>query len=267
MLRNDEMKRGSNFIRATCYKLIETKRQKQKSEDAAELDILTVAMESGLFSDNELVDQMMTFLAAGHETTASALIWAIYSMAKHPETQTRLRAEVRAHLPSPSAESSNVTSESIERMPYLSAVCRETLRVFPPIAMTIRVAVTDTSINGHFIPKGTTIIIPPCAVNTSTSLWGPDATEFKPERWLKDGSSMGDGGMTSNYDFLTFLHGPRSCIGQAFAMGEYACLVAAWVGAFEIRLEDEDFVPVVQGGITAKPKDGLRVRLKSVGTW
>ena len=267
ILRNDQMKRASSFIRATCHAILDTKRQKQYKGDLPGVDILTVATESGAFSDDDLVDQMMTFLAAGHETTASALTWAIYLLVKHPQVQTRLRAEVQTHLPSPFAEQSIVTSESIEQLPYLQAVCREALRLFPPVALTIRVAVIDSSIQGHFIPKGTTIMLPPWAVNTSSALWGPSATKFQPERWMNAGSTSSDGSIGSNYDYLTFLHGPRSCIGQSFAVGELACLLAAWIGSFETKLEDENYVPKIRGGITSKPKDGLRVHLKLAGTW
>ena len=145
-------------------------------------------------------------------------------------------------------------------MSYLNAICRETLRLFPPVAMTIRVAIRDTSICGQPIPKGTTVIIPPWAINGSSALWGEDATRFVPERWLRSSEDA----KGTNYNYMTFLHGPRSCIGQSFAMGEFLCLVAAWVAAFDTELQDEDFVPVIKGGITAKPRGGVHVRLRPI---
>ena len=151
-------------------------------------------------------------------------------------------------------------------MSYLNAVCQEVLRLFPPVAVTIRVAVRDTSICGQPIAQGTTVMIPPWAVNGSTELWGPDAGEFKPERWLRSAKDSTAEHRSSNYNFLTFLHGPRSCIGQSFAMGEFACLLAAWVGAFGTELQDPGFVPVIKGGITAKPTGGLHVRVRLVGS-
>ncbi|KAL8758460.1 MAG: hypothetical protein Q9199_001478 [Rusavskia elegans] len=264
-LRNDTMQRSSNFLRAFCRSSIESKRQKPDAEVANELDILTVAMHSGAFSDEDLVDQMMTFLAAGHETTASALTWAIYLLAKHPQIQDHLRDEVQSLLPNPLENpDAIVTSETIEKMPYLNNICQEILRLFPPVAVTIRVAVKDTTVRGQYIPEGTTIMIPPWAVNGNTELWGSDAGEFKPERWQRSASGSSAEVMSTNYQFLTFSHGPRSCIGQSFAMGEFQCLVAAWVGAFETELQDPDFVPVIKGGITAKPRDGLHVRVRPV---
>ena len=168
--------------------------------------------------------------------------------------------------------SSIVTAETIEKMSYLKAVCWEVLRLFSPVSVTIRVAVRDTTICSQPIAKGTTVMIPPWAVNASTELWGVDAEEFVPERWLRmkntddDPNVSSNGGKGTNYNFLTFLHGPRACIGQTFAVGELSCLLAAWVGAFETELEDPDFVPVVKGSITAKPKGGVHVRVKPVGS-
>ena len=92
------------------------------------MDILSVALESGGFTDENLIDQLMTFLAAGHETTASAMTWAAYLLAKHPEVQTRLRAEIRENLPSISDTDTTVSSVDIDRLPYLTAVCNEVLR-------------------------------------------------------------------------------------------------------------------------------------------
>jgi cytochrome P450 len=140
---------------------------------------------------------------------------------------------------------------------------------------TLREAACDTSINGQFVPKGTIIILSPWAVNTSTHLWGSDALEFKPERWLdKDGKANNKGGADSNFSFLTFLHGPRSCIGQKFAMAEFECLLAAWVGRLSTEFEEgsslkelKDGMPDIKGGVTAKPKDGLWVRCRELEGW
>jgi cytochrome P450 len=136
----------------------------------------------------------------------------------------------------------------------------------------MRVAANDATLADQFIPKGTTVILAPWAINTSTTLWGPDALKFKPERWLDaDGKANNRGGADSNYSFLTFLHGPRSCIGQKFAQAEFACLLAAWVGSFEMEFEKgsphEVGEPEVEGSITSKPQGGLWVHLKEVNGW
>lgn len=257
--RNDEIGKAIKTIKGVARDLIASKREKMLKGELKQLDILSVAMESGGFTDEDLVNQLMTFLAAGHETTASAMSWAVYLLCKNPEVQSRLREEIRANLDL----NGEVNSAEIDRLPYLNAFLNETMRIFPPVPLTLREAAHDTTIQGHFIPKETTIVICPWAINTSEHMWGPDAKEFKPERWLGAGRAN-TGGAESNYALTTFLHGPRSCIGKQFALAEFACLVAMLVGKFELEFENGDWELQIQGGITARPKGGLRVRLRDV---
>lgn len=266
--RNADVREARALIRRVCRELIEEKKAKIASGKSTDVDILSVAISSGGFTDDNLVDQLMTFLAAGHETTSSAMVWACYLLCQHPAIQSKLRTEIRSKLPSISDPSAAVTAEAIDKVAYLHAVCHETLRFTPSVPLTMRIAAHDATILGKPIPKDTTIIVAPWAVNRSPELWGPEAQEFKPERWLnEDGIFNGNGGADSNYSFLTFLHGPRSCIGQRFAVSEFACLLAAWIGRFEMEFADKDFVPDVAGGVTAKPRGGLKVRARVVEGW
>lgn len=257
--RNDDIKNASETIKRTCFDLIQQKKIAM-AKGTTDKDILSVALESGGFSDEDLVNQMMTFLAAGHETTASALTWAVYMLCKHPTIQNKLREEVHERLGPQLTTGHPITSDLIDKSPYLQAFCQEVFRLYPPVSLTIRQAVVDTSIASVPIPKGTIVILAPWAINTSTALWGGDAQEFRPERWVENAS----GGAGSNFSFLTFLHGPRSCIGQRFAAAEFACLVAWWVGTFETRMVDENKEVEIRGGISMKPKDGLWVHVKRV---
>lgn len=261
--RNDEIGQAIGTIKKVSRDLIATKRAQLQRGEKPSHDILSVAMESGGFTDEDLVNQLMTFLAAGHETTASAMSWAIYCLCEHPETQIRLREELRSQLPALLDPSAQISSADIDRLPYLNAVLNETMRIFPPVPLTMRETANDTTIAGSFVPRGTTVVICPWAINTSTHLWGPDARKFNPDRWL--GSNANSGGAESNYAITTFLHGPRSCIGKEFAKAEFACLVASLVGRFEVEFEEGHWELKIQGGITARPKGGLRVRLRGVG--
>jgi cytochrome P450 len=266
--RNQELMEAQQFIKQTCRDLIRSKRQAMEEKKAG-VDIISVALESGGFTDEELVNQMMTFLVAGHETTSTSLIWGIFLLCRNPAIQTKLRAEIHSKLPSLQGE---ITAADIDGCHYLHATCLEIFRLWSPVTLTMRVAANDATLAGKFIPKGTTVILAPWAINTSTARWGLDALEFKPERWLDaDGTANNRGGADSNYSFLTFLHGPRSCIGQRFAQAEFACLLAAWVGRFETEFEKgsplAEGEPEVQGGITSKPKGGLWVHLKEVEGW
>jgi cytochrome P450 len=264
--RNGEIEAAAAVIRSSCRQLIRAKKEKLEKHELTDVDILSVALESGGFSEENLVDQLMTFLAAGHETTATAMTWAVYMLCLNPEVQSRLRDEIRGSLPSLN-ESENVTSQQIDNMPYLQAVCSEVLRYFPPVPLTLRDAGKDTVILGHKIPKGTRVLLIPWAINKSEELWGPDARKFNPDRWLNNPN----GGANSNYSLLTFLHGPRSCIGQRFATSEFACLLAAWIGRFKFELNDERELDennlVIKGGVTARPAKGMYVKAKVIEGW
>lgn len=299
--RNGDIAAAAQTIRSICRDLIREKQDKRARKEArTDVDILSVALESGAFTEENLVDQLMTFLAAGHETTASSMTWAIYLLCKHPEVQSRLREEVRARLPridpDDAATATTISSLDIDHMPYLNAVCSEVLRYFSPVPMTIRETGVDTTIQGVKVPKGTRIILGVSAVNKDAALWGADAMQFNPDRWLvarpqqqhdadkggadRGGAGVGDprvvavagnGGATSNFAFMTFLHGPRSCIGMSFARAEFACLLAAWVGRMEFEMRypedmDEDKIEI-KSGVTARPAKGMHVKVKVLDGW
>lgn len=280
-----EIVRGSNVIKDICRQMIRVKTEELAFCTCVNQDILSIATASKAFSDEDLVNQLMTFLIAGHETTAAAMSWSLYELCRNPSIQKSIRNEIRTHTPAHHFTNNEFTGHDddekgkqtfqathIDRCTYLQAFCSEILRLYPPVPLTMRVAARDTSINQVGIPKGTTIVISPWAVNVSRELWGQDAHVFRPERWVFAASASASGAnkIRSSYAMLTFLGGPRSCIGQSFARAELACLVAAWVGAFETGFVGGmgsgggcADVKVVTG-ISAKP-GGLRVRIRGVG--
>lgn len=219
-------------------------------------DILSILAKDGEITLNEFRDNVLTFLAAGHETTSTAVSWCIQLMGLHQEIQTRLRAEIHAAFPGGMPET--ITVEELTQLKYLKAVCDETLRLRPPVTVALRDASEDTSLAGQFIPKGSTVIASIIGLNTSEEYWGPTAKIFDPDRWLNAPMAQNGGKPQhrSNYAFSTFIHGPRSCIGEKFARLEMECLVLALVGAYE-------WIPVegvaclkdlgVKDGITNRP--------------
>ena len=275
---NETMAGAAATIRKICRELISEKQEKLKLTEkevqepriqgSTDKDILSVAMKSGQFTTENLVDQLMTFLAAGHETTASSLTWACYSLCQYPEIQARLREDIRTHLPSIDDDSETITAALLSQCHYLHAVCHEVLRFWAVVPLTMREAAHNTTIQGQFVPKGTKIIICPNAVNTSVSMWGPDAEEFNPDRWMAPGQAN-RGGAESAYANLTFLAGPRSCIGKQFALAEFASLLAALVGKFEFEFEDPEYPAKmkIKGGITSRPKEGVSMRMRPVEGW
>lgn len=287
--QNEDMGKASKQIRAVCFDLIKTKRAKLIAGEQPELDVLSTALESNAFTDDQVVNEMMTVLVAGHESTAASINWAIYALCKNPEMQARLREEIRSQLPSIDSDQ-GITSAVIDGMPYLNAVCNEVLRCYPVVPSTVREPIEDIMIQGVLVKRGTKLIIPQWGVNRYAAFWGDDAEEFRPDRWLaRDSPGIGQdaeydnpsdvakkiskgltltkagGGASSPYANLTFLHGPRSCIGQSFARAELACLLAAWVGRFHFTLRDSGDIGWTTG-FTLKPgKHGLFVKAKPLG--
>ena len=194
-------------------------------------------------SDKEVLAQVPTFLVAGHETTSTATTWALYSLCGAPEAQRKLREELQK------VSSDNPSMDELNALPYLDAVVRETLRVHPPVASTLRVAVKDdvlplsqpyTDINGHVhstvpVRKGQTVFLPIVAVNRDKALWGEDALEFRPERWEKVPEAVS--GIPNIWgNMLTFLAGPRACIGYRFSLVETKAILFTLLRAFEFEL-------------------------------
>ncbi|KAF2873282.1 cytochrome P450 3A4 [Massariosphaeria phaeospora] len=266
---NQRVRSNMGELRRICRGFVVEKKARLKmgSEDSA--DILSIMIRSNNFSDDGLVDQLLTFLAAGHETTSSAFTWTTHLLATHPAIQSRLRREIHKAIPSPNALSdpSFDIAGLLEPLPYLNAVCNEVLRLYPTVPKTTRISTRDTTIDGHFVPKGTLSLIVPWATNRDPRWWGADAEKFMPKRWIdaETGRTTMDGGAESNYLFLTFLHGPRSCIGEKFARAELRALVAGFVGCFEVCMADPEEVVVAGGVVTIKPVNGMRLRLAPVG--
>ncbi|KAL5043145.1 hypothetical protein BDW71DRAFT_200061 [Aspergillus fruticulosus] len=271
---NQVIEEQVGYLRDLCKEIVHEKRAaitatKVTATDL-EADILGSMMLSGDFTDDELVDQMLTFLAAGHETTASALTWTCYLLTLHPEVQDRLRAEVRAAIPS---STHPVTHSDLETLPLLNGVCQEVLRLYPTVPSTIREAVRDTTVAGKHVPKGTKLMLCPYAINRSPEFWGADGDAFRPERWIDTDPTTGKtsvnshGGAATNYAQITFLHGQRSCIGKDFARAELRCAVAGVVGRYEFAMQDPKQEIHIAGAVTTKPVEGMHLRMRRVEGW
>ncbi len=163
-------------------------------------------------SPAELRDNILTFIVAGHETTALTLAWALWLLATHPDAQDRARAEVRAV-----AGDGPVGAERAAAMPFLRAVIDEALRLYPPAGFLARTARAADELAGARVLAGDTVMLPVYALHRHRRLWdAPDA--FKPERFL--------GPPPDRFAYLPFGDGPRICIGAAFAVQEALIILA-----------------------------------------
>jgi len=170
-------------------------------------------------SDTEIFDQMMTLLMAGIETAASTLAWALYLLARHPEIQQKLNAEVDLILRGGAA-----TYEHVPELKLAGRVVTETLRLYPPPWFVTRTAIIDTFFGGQYVPAGTTLAYSSYLLHHRSDLF-PNPERFDPDRWLPEN--------TKNIPpdaYIPFGHGARKCAGDTFAMTE-AVLVLASVSA------------------------------------
>ncbi|KAI9062669.1 cytochrome P450 [Trametes sanguinea] len=215
-------------------------------------DLLTLLIKANMatdipdnqrLSDDDVLAQVPTFLVAGHETTSTATTWCLYALTQAPAVQQKLRAELLA------LDTDTPTMDELMALPYLDMVVRESLRLHAPIPETGRVAMRadaipldrpftdrDGTVHDHVrVAKGDVILIPIKALNRLESLWGPDAHEFRPERWETPPDAISCiPGVWGH--ILSFLGGPRACIGYRFSIVEMKALLYALVRAFEFEL-------------------------------
>lgn len=222
--------------------------ERRQTADPSRTDILSLLLsardEAGQpLTDEELRDELMTLLVAGHETTASALTWALYWVYTRPDVLTRLREELASAAGSPPTV--------IAQLPYLNAVCQETLRIYP-IAMFAfpRIAKQPIELDGCTFEAGTWLI--PCIYLTHQrpDIY-PEPKQFRPERFLER--------QYSPYEFLPFGGSNRRCIGMAFAQFEMKLVLATIVSQFQLALNHRRPVHPVRRGLTLAPPGNLQM--------
>ncbi|KAF9230507.1 cytochrome P450 [Melanogaster broomeanus] len=233
-----ELLRVVDLMDKTSIAIFEAKKKALLMGDVAVLeqvgrgkDIMSVLLKANMAAseedripDDELIAQMTTLVFAATDTTSGALSRTLLILAQHPEAQDRLREEVKQAK----ADKGNLSYDDLVNLPYLDAVCRETLRLYPPATFSVRTAQKDIllpfstpikGINGAemydiVVPRGTKSVISILAANRNREIWGEDALEWKPDRWLKPlPLSVTDACIPGIYSHLmTFLGGGRACM-------------------------------------------------------
>jgi cytochrome P450 len=216
--------------------------------------------------DEELVaDSALNFLSAGRDTVAQALTWTFYLVMRHPQVLYKLReAVLAAQITADTANLLTPQRFTPSRLPYVLAVFYETLRLYPPIPFEIKQAQQDTTLpDGTFLPATSVIVWCPWAMGRSRDIWGPDASEYRPERWLSvDGQVV----HRTAAEFPVFNGGQRLCLGKRMAEDLSVQVIATMVATF-------DFEPAYSGervsvsSLTLPMQDGLpvHVRMRSAG--
>lgn len=208
-------------------------------------------------SKNEVVGQLTTIILAGHETTSTALTWALWALAHHPEIQTALRDEIQEAWPE--EESEDFSYEHLHSLKLLDRVTNEVLRLHPSVHSTNREPIKDdviplskpvrqkdgTMVNRIHVDKGQPLILSIVTYNRSEAIWGPDADQFKPDRWLNLPKTVTQNGLSSSgITHLGFISGPRNCVGSRFAITEFKVILSHVLKKFVFEPLPEETVAI-----------------------
>lgn len=257
LVRVRETKAVTNHV---AKKLIDAKAQQVQAGHTGK-DVLSLLVKANLseaanrrLSEEELYAEMSIILFAGHETTSTSLTWTLWELARRPDVQNRLRHEVtEAYARVRSEGQENLSLGDLEKMPYFQAVIKESMRYHPAVWQIDRVAVKDVVlplskpiqsttgevITSLFLPRGTRLTAAIGVYNRDPELWGKDANEFNPERWMQEFDSEKANrislGVVGN--LMNFSSGTRSCIGWRFAMAEMQAFLAELIRTFEYSID------------------------------
>lgn len=244
--------RTSIFFERRVAQLV-TERRAMLGRGETPDDLLTALLQArdseggaGL-SEHEVAANVLTFIIAGHETTARALGWALHLLSRAPDVQARVQAEADVFdLADP---------QWAQAMPWSRAVFDEAMRLFPPAPTTLRVALAPDVICGQAIPAGTLVVIAPYIIHRHKALW-EDPEAFKPERFLP-GAREG----IDRFAYIPFSGGPRICIGAAFAIQEAMIALATIMRTMSVE-PAEAAEPMPSHRITLRAKHGIRLRVR-----
>jgi cytochrome P450 len=253
-LRRRRGRGALQFFDSAVDAIIEKRRELLSGGGEAPRDVLTLLMsakdpENGRgIAEADVRANIVTFINAGHETTANALTWTLYLLSQSPEWRERAEADADEAFD----DQGNVATEKCE---ILRAVFEEALRLYPPAAMLARQAIEDDKLGDVHIPAGTVVTISPFVLHRRRGLWDrPDA--FDPSRFLGEQRDRID-----RFAYIPFGAGPRVCIGMAFAIQEGIILLAHLLRAFRFDLVEGHVVMPLQR-VTLRPREGLKMHVK-----
>jgi cytochrome P450 len=201
-------------------------------------------------TDSQLRDEIITFLIAGHETVASALVWAWYLLSVHPAVERTLHAELASAL-----SGSAPTMDDLARMPYTAMVVDETLRLYPPSWISTRRAIHADAIAGRRIPANALVVMSPYVTHRRADCW-PNPEGFDPERFRPKEAMT-----RPRFAYFPFGGGPHLCIGNTFALVEAQLIVATIARRYRLALIPGQRIEVAPL-VTLRPKYGMQMALE-----
>ena len=201
-------------------------------------------------TDEQIRDEAITIFLAGHETTALALTWTWYLLSQHPAVEARMQRELALVLGTRRA-----TMADWPRLPYTEMILAESMRLFPPVWILGRRALTDYQLGEYVIPRGAIMLTSQWVVNHDER-WYPDPFRFDPERWTSEARTS-----RPKFSYFPFGGGPRICVGETFAWVEAGLVLATLARQWRPRLlPGQEIVP--RPSITLRPRNGVRMILE-----
>jgi cytochrome P450 len=245
-------RRGIDDLEGATARVIASRRAGDNDSDGDLLSILLAARDiegdgTGM-SDEQVRDEALTLITAGHETTANGLTWTWHMLGQHPEVEERFHAELAHVLGGRSPGVADATA-----LKYTEAVLLESMRLYPPAWGVERRAVQDQEIGGYVIPAGAAVLMPTYVVNRDPRVY-PDPLRFDPERFIGPEAAA-----RPDWAYPLFGAGTRKCIGVGFAMLEAVLVLAELGQRYRLRpVPGRDVVP--QARVSLRPRDGLWMR-------
>ena len=246
-----KLRRGAKYLKQFLGGLIvEARRKPLDQHDLLSLLIEAKDPETGRsMNDDDVRDNLLTFITAGHETTSLALTWTFYLLSLHPAAEERVRREIATVT-----AGGELRPDHIEQLTYTRQVISEAMRLYPPAPLIAREAQRDIHVGERTAKAGDFVYVPVYAVHRHELLWdNPDL--FAPERF-----DAGAVRARNRYVYIPFGAGPRICIGMGFALAEAAAILATLLSAFTLRLRP-GYVPKPKLRVTLRPERGMPMRL------
>ncbi|XP_051142913.1 cytochrome P450 704C1-like [Andrographis paniculata] len=263
-----ELRRQVKVVDEFVYNVIRSKLERIRESNGSvsgvdKGDILSRFLEMDETDPKYLKDIILSFIIAGKDTTASALSWFFYMMCRHPSYQERIVSEVRRCVRIEANSSideiaEGITEEALGEMQFLHAALSETLRLYPAVPQDGKMCFSDDTLpDGFSVKKGYMVTYVPYAMGRMKSLWGEDAEEFRPERWINDNGVFQQ---ESAFKFTAFQAGPRICLGKEFAYRQMKVFAAVLLTAFSFQLNDETKPVKYRTMLTLQIGGGLHLR-------
>jgi cytochrome P450 len=248
-----EFRRAVRQVDETVYGIIARRRAVESEGDSG--DLLSMLMQArdedgSRMSDKQLRDEVMTFLLAGHETTALALSWTWHLLGENLGVEQKLHEELGRVL-----DGRAPTFSDLPSLVYAERVIKESMRLYPPAWGIARTVIKEFELGGYRIPSGANVVMSTWIMHRDPRYF-PEPEKFNPDRWLPDKAQR-----LPKFAYFPFGGGPRQCIGASFAMMEATLLLATIAQRFQFRPVSSDPVTPTPS-FTLRPKQGIRMRLE-----